>query len=94
MKYGIPTCTEPTDAKAMYLHCAYHTFFWGPFKDEQEVIDAINILDEKEPYWDYEPFCIVYGMNPLPKDFAFGFPLVDTSVQKRIDEGRKLKVSV
>lgn len=91
MKYGIQTCTEPTDPKSIYMRNMYHTFFWGPFNDEQAVIEAINILDAADAYWDYEPFCIIYGANPLPIDFVGGFPAVEQSIRDRIFAARKRK---
>jgi len=89
MRDGILTCVEPKDPESIYMRNMFHTFFWGPFKDEQAVIGAIKILDETDPCWDYNPFCIIYGANPLPDDFVNGFPFVDDSMVKRIMELRK-----
>jgi hypothetical protein len=89
MRYGIPTCVDPIDPKSIYMRNMYHEFFWGPFKDEQLVTDAINALDEADPYWDYDPFCIICGCDPLPSDYVFGFPAVDDETKKRIYAGRK-----
>jgi len=92
VKYGIPTCSEPTDPKSMYMRNLYHSYFWGPFKNELEVINAINILDKADPYWDYDPFCIIFGADPLPHgDFTFGFKFVDDVVTKRIHAARLRK---
>jgi hypothetical protein len=91
MKYDIQTCSEPNDPNSIYMRNLYHTFFWGPFKDAQAVIDAINHLDEVNPYWDYDPFCIIYGANPLPEDFVFGFQSIEDEMKERIRANRKSK---
>jgi len=88
MKHGIKTCSDPTDPKSIYMRNFGHTFFWGPFKDEQEVIEAIKTLDEADPCWDYDPFCVIYGADPLPEDFTFGFPFVDGDMISRIRDSR------
>jgi len=91
MRPDIPTCKKPTDPKSIYVRCVYHTFFWGPFKDEQAVIKAIKALDKADPYWDYDSFCIIYGASPLPKDFVGGFPFVDDEMRSRIENSREKK---
>ena len=91
MKHGIQTCREPKDPSSLYMRNLFHEFFWGPFKDEAEVIAAINTLDTADPYWDYDPFCIIYGADPLPKDFVSGFRSVESNIQKRIFAGRTPK---
>ncbi len=84
MKHGIVTCHEPKDSTAIYMRNLYHEFFWGPFKDEHECAAAIAALDKADSYWDYDPFCMIYGADPLPKDFVFGFPSVPDDTRQRI----------
>jgi hypothetical protein len=67
----------------------YHEFFWGPFTDEADLVKAVLTLDQADPYWDYDPFCIIHGANPLPGDFVFGFPSVDDAFKRRVHEARK-----
>jgi hypothetical protein len=86
MRHGIPTCSEPVDPKAIYMRNMYCTFFWGPFSTEDEVSQAIATLDKADEYWDYDPFCMIYGSNPLPKDYVFGFSDVDQETRKRIEK--------
>ena len=86
--YGIPTTTTPDDPKMIYMRNMYHEFFWGGFKNEQEVIDAIKKLDKIDPYWDYDPFCLVYGKSPLPDDFVFGFPDIPDDMKNKIKSQR------
>lgn len=84
MKHGVITCHDPKDSAAIYMRNLFHTFFWGPFHSEQEVVDAIAKLDKADSYWDYEPFCMIYGADPLPKDFVAGFPFVPDEIRERI----------
>lgn len=91
MRYGIPQCSKPIDPKSIYMRNLYREWFWGPFKDEQEVIDAIDTLDKVDPYWDYDPFCLIYGADPLPKDFVKGFTFLDDAARERISNSRKVK---
>lgn len=84
MRYGIPTCSEPKDPKSIYMRNAFHEFFWGPFKNEQEITAAVKSLNKADPYWDYDPVCIIYGADPLPKNFVLGFPFVDGAMKSRI----------
>lgn len=85
MKHGIPTCSEPKDASAIYMRNLYHEFFWGPFKTEDEVSAAIAALDKADEYWDYDPFCMIYGADPLPEDFVSGFRDVPREIRARIE---------
>ena len=89
MKYGLPTCQDPSDPSCIYMRCMYYEFFWGPFKDEEEITKAINKLDADVPYWDYDCFCIVYGKNPLPEDYVFGFESIPEEMRSRIEKQRK-----
>lgn len=91
MRHNIPTCSKPKDPNALYMRNMYKEFFWGPFNDEKAVIDAIKILDTADPHWDYEPFCIIYGADPLPDDFVFGFPFVSKDMKERILAASKHK---
>ena len=86
MRYGVQTCSEPTDVKAIYMRNAFHEFFWGPFASEDECSDAISKLDMADSYWDYDPFCMIFGADPLPKDYAFGFPSVPQEMRARIEK--------
>lgn len=67
----------------------YHEFFWGPFADEAELTKAVIALDKADSYWDYDPFCIIYGANPLPTDFVFGFRFADDALKERVGAARK-----
>ena len=89
MRHGIPTCASPTDPKAIYMRNMYHEFFWGPFASEDEVSRAIATLDKADEYWDYDPFCMIYGADPLPKDFVFGFPDVPREIRTRIEKAAR-----
>lgn len=89
MRYGIPTCADPVDPYAIYLRNMYHEFFWGPFADEAEVVRALRTLDAAEPMWDYDPFCMVFGANPLPSDYVNGFRSVSQEIRKRVEAGRR-----
>lgn len=88
MKDGIPTCRHPTDPTSMYMRNLYHTFFYGPFQTEAELTAAINQLDRTVVYWDYDPFCLIYGAAPLPTDYVFGFQSVPTEMRARIEAQR------
>ena len=88
-KHNLPICIEPKDPNSIYMRNMYHEFFWGPFKDEQEVISAIHALDNADPYWDYDPFCLIYGADPLPENFVSGFSFIDDAMKERIMSKRK-----
>jgi hypothetical protein len=75
----------------MYMRILYRTFFWGPFDDEAAVIAALRKLDKEVPDWDDDPFCVIFGADPLPKDYVFGFPSVPMEMRDRIDQGREAK---
>lgn len=91
MKHGVPTTNAPDCPECLYMRNLYHEFFWGPFASEAEVIAAINTLDAADDHWDYDPFAILWGSNPLPKDFVFGFRFVDDTTRERIFAGRLRK---
>ena len=55
---------------------------------KQAVIVAINTLDKVDPMWDYDPFCIIYGRDPLPKDFVGGFQDIEKDMKDRIFAAR------
>lgn len=93
MKYGVPTTSTPTDPNAIYMRIAYATFFFGPFLNEQDVVSAMNAMDEANPYWDYDGAIMLYGLNPLPKDMAFGFPSVPREIEDRIQSKREIAVN-
>lgn len=87
MRHGVPTCREPIDPNAFYMRILYRDFFFGPFQNEQEVTNAINVLDAADPYWDYDCFCIIKGSDPLPetyKDLSF----VSDEIRRKILSGR------
>ena len=48
------------------------------------MVQAINQLDIADPYWDYNPFTIIYGLKPLPTDYVFGFPVVSDEIKNEI----------
>jgi hypothetical protein len=75
---------HPDQPDKIYVRVLYHTFFYGPFSNEDEVIKALQFLDKTKPMWDYDSYCIVYGANPLPKDYVFGFPFVPKEMAERI----------
>lgn len=85
MRYGIPTTNEPSDSTCIYMRNMYHEFFWGPFNTENACSEAIAALDKADSDWDYDPFCMIYGANPLPKDFVFGFSNVPDEIRRRIE---------
>ena len=85
-RYGVPTCRLPDNPQAIYMRNLYHTFFWGPFENEQACAEAIAKLDKADQMWDYDPFCLIYGASPLPDDFVFGFKSLPDDVQKRLRE--------
>jgi hypothetical protein len=87
-KHGVPTCKDPTDPTKIYMRNMYHEFFWGPFDDESAVIEALKTLDVADSYWDYDPFCMIYGADPLPKDYVFGFESVPKETRVRIETQR------
>ena len=91
MKNGNPTCIDPVNPECFYMRNLFHEYFWGPFETEQAVIDAIDRNDTADPYWDYNPFCIIKGLYPLPKDYVYGFPFVDDAIKARILAARKRK---
>ncbi len=66
----------------------YHEFFWGPFDDEDAVVIALQALDKADPYWDYDPFCTIFGADPLPEDYVFGFKSVPKDMRERIEKRR------
>ncbi len=88
MRHNIPTCGAPTRPECLYMRNLFHEFFWGPFEDEAALIKAVQTLDAADPYWDYDPFCIVYGANPLPQDFVFGFRFADAGLTQRVHNSR------
>lgn len=93
MRHGIPTTGCPNQPQSLYMRNLYHEFFWGPFADEVAVIAAVCALDKADSYWDYDPFCIHYGADPLPKDFVFGFSFVDAAFRERVEAARKPSAS-
>lgn len=88
MKHGIQTTSVPNQPQCLYMRNPYHEFFWGPFADEGELIKAVIALDKADPYWDYDPFCIIYGADPLPTDFVFGFRFADSALKERVYAAR------
>lgn len=89
MRHGIPTTAIPDRPACLYMRNLYHEFFWGPFEDEAALTAAVLRLDEIDPMWDYYPLCIVYGANPLPEDFVFGFPAASPDLYERVRAARK-----
>lgn len=89
MKHGIQTTGTPDKPECLYMRNLYHEFFWGPFADESELTKAVLALDKADSYWDYDPFCIIYGANPLPTDFVFGFRFADDALKERVSAARK-----
>lgn len=92
MRYGVKTCSDPIDPKLIYMRNMYHSFFWGGFKGVEAVIDAIAILDKADPMWDYDPFCLIYGSNPLPGNYVFGFRFVENAIRERVYASRSHNV--
>ncbi len=87
-RYGVPTVSSPSDPKALYVRCMYHTFWWGPFAGEAEVADALKKLDTAEPMWDYDCFAIHYGVANL-KDAVNDPVYVSHAARERIEELRR-----
>jgi hypothetical protein len=84
MRHNIPTTPSPDQPSKLYMRCMYHTFFYGPFDDEEAVIRAIVTLGRADPYWDDDGRAILWGSNPLPKDMAFGHRFVGEDMLDRI----------
>lgn len=85
LRDGVAVCSYPNAPNSLYMRCMYHEFFYGPFKDEHAVSEAIAQLDKADPYWDYDCFCIHYGANPLPDDFVNGFHFVTSEQRNAIE---------
>jgi len=88
MRHGVLTTTTPNRPDCLYMRSMYHEFFWGPFADEAQLTAAVLCLDDADPMWDYDPFCIHYGADPLPLDFVFGFRLAPDDMRTRLEAAR------
>lgn len=88
MRHGVPTSSKPDDPDGLYFRCMYHTFFYGPFKTEAELVEALRTLDKADPMWDYDPFCIHKG-DPTSTDWVGGLPFVSDEDRKRIEAARQ-----
>jgi len=86
----LPTTYRPTDPNALYMRLGFRQWFWGPFQNENDLIAAILLMDENEPYWDYDSFTVAYGADPLPEDFVHGFPTPRKSLLERIKNARRI----
>ncbi len=91
LKPELPRTVEPTEKDKFYFRVTYSTFFFGPFDTENDVAIALKALDAWDEMWDYDSFCIIHGVSPLPEDFVFGFPFIEDDVRKRINEKRHEK---
>ena len=67
----------------------YHTFFWGPFDTLEDLTQAVILLDEVSPGWDYNPFCVVRGSNPLPRDYVGGLDFISKNERTALEKTRK-----
>jgi len=84
-KPKIPTVKNPVCPDKFYFRLMYHEFFFGPFNTKDDVSKALADLDTWNEMWDYDSFCIIRGMSPLPDDFVFGFPFVSDEERKEIE---------
>lgn len=87
----IPKVNHPTDPSKIYIRCMYHEFFYGPFDDEVATREFVDWMDENEPYWDYDCYCIIFGADPLPKDYVFGFQSVPSEMRDRIEQNKRVR---
>ena len=85
----IPTVKDPTESDKLYFRLMFHEFFFGPFDSKKDVSMALAELDAWDEMWDYDGFCIIRGLSPLPKDYVFGFPFVSKEERNEIEIGRK-----
>ena len=88
MRNGVPTCREPADPEALYFRCMFHTFFYGPFQTEAELVEALRTLDRVDPMWDYDCFAIHKG-DPTSRDWVNGLPFVSHEDRERIEAARR-----
>ena len=93
MRHGVQQTNTPDKPECLYMRNLYHEWFWGPFANEDELTKAVLLLDKADPYWDYDPFCIIYGADPLPTNFVSGFPFADDSMRERLSIARKKGIS-
>ena len=85
----LPTVRDPTLPDKLYFRLMYREFFWGPFDDEAAVASAMRQLDGWDPTWDYDLFCVIYGADPLPTDYVFGFRSVPREQKDLIEKLRR-----
>ena len=86
-RFGVPICSKPNDPESLYFRCMFHTFFFGPFKSEEELVRALQALDKADPMWDYDCFCIHRG-DPNSTDWVSGLPFVSQEERARIEAAR------
>lgn len=89
LRHGVQVCKHPTKPNMLYIRVMYHEWFWGPFKTEQDVLDAMIKLDEKDPYWDYDCFSIHYGADPLPDNYVTGFNFLSQESIDKLEKERE-----
>jgi len=70
------TTTKPNCTDKLYIKILYSTVFIGPFDNLKDTAKGICTLNSYDAYWDYNGYNIIRGLNPLPKDFVFGFPTI------------------
>lgn len=87
--HKLPTVKDPTDPNKIYFRLMYREFFYGPFDTKEEVSKAMAILDTWDKMWDYDGFCIIRGLSPLPDDYVFGFPSLSDEEESEIELNRK-----
>lgn len=92
MKHQIPKCKHPDNPSKLYMQNMFCNWFWGPFDSEEHITEAINILDESDPYWCYDPFCILYGADPLPSDYTYGLQPIPLTMRERIENNRHYRI--
>lgn len=79
------TTRKPDQEGKLYMRIMFREFFFGPFADLAAVGNAMSELDAKDDCWDYDGVCVIYGKNPLPEDFVYGFDFVTKKEREKIE---------
>lgn len=87
-RHGINVTYTPDDPTAFYLRTMYCEWFYGPFATIDALLAAMTRLDTVDDHWDYDPFTVHLGANPLPDDHV-SFPSVSVDDAERIRAHRK-----
>lgn len=89
-RFEIPTAQAPDDPKGLYVRVTYDGFFYGPFKNEGELVAALRTLDKVDPQWDEYGFHIHRG-DPTSDDWVNKLPFVTVDDRERIEAARRAK---